>query len=431
MSHPYGTLTDINIFKKFIELIKKHSIKTFIETGTHAGMTTKIISNYVDNVITIDTTEFPKTNERLKHILNVNLIIGNSSNIMEEILPLADPSPILFFLDAHTGEESQILNELDVIYKKKLRPVIVGHDFYIPGNDLKNNGGLFTHDMHNEQKLSYDLIKSHLDKIYGIDGYKYSYSESFDFHNPFVYLDIYDEYETKMGDSIDERFTTAPGVIYIEPIKESDKKVKIDWLLDSIGEDKHTNPTTTSNKFKQDVWEFFKDSKDKTCVELGTHKGQTTKILSYCFKNVYTINKDTQSFRDAKALNVGLDNITYIPFDLYSNEELKIEDVSVFLIDAGHKYNEVVSDINRCLSMISKIVFLTPRFPTFYRQDSYIIFDDYGLEVHEKQVKLAIDKFIKNGKIKIVKKIGHESGYSFDGSRVLKDNEGLICKVVN
>ena len=51
--------------------------------------------------------------------------------------------------------------------------------------------------------------------------------------------------------------------------------------------------------------------------------------------------------------------------------------------------------------------------------------------MHEKQVKLAIDKFIKNGKIKIVKKIGHESGYSFDGSRVLKDNEGLICKVVN
>ena len=116
-------------------------------------------------------------------------------------------------------------------------------------------------------------------------------------------------------------------------------------------------------------------------------------------------------------LNVGIDNVTYIPFDLYSNEELKIKDVSVFLIDAGHKYNQVVSDINRCLSMENL-------------EESYIIFDDYGLEIHEKEVKLAIDEYINTGKIQIVKRIGHESGYSFDESRVLKDNEGLICKVM-
>ena len=62
------------------------------------------------------------------------------------------------------------------------------------------------------------------------------------------------------------------------------KEPTIESLIESINEDKHTNPTTTSNKFKTDVWDFFKDFKDKVCVEFGTHKGQTTKILSYCFK---------------------------------------------------------------------------------------------------------------------------------------------------
>ena len=193
----------------------------------------------------------------------------------------------------------------------------------------------------------------------------------------------------------------------------------IEFLLESIGEDKHTNPATTSNKFKSDVWEFFKDFKDKVCVEFGTHKGQTTKILSYCFKKVYTINKEIQSFDNAKMLNVGIDNIKYVPFDLYSDEKLSIKNVSVFMIDAGHKYTQVVSDLDRCIDM-SDI------------QDSYIIFDDYGLDVHEKEVKRAVDEYISANKIQVVKKIGHSSGHTFGGSlgRTLKDNEGLICRIV-
>ena len=53
----------------------------------------------------------------------------------------------------------------------------------------------------------------------------------------------------------------------------------IDKLLEEIGEDKHQNMTTTSFKFKRDVWEFFQNFQDKIAVEFGTHKGQTTKVL--------------------------------------------------------------------------------------------------------------------------------------------------------
>ena len=34
--------------------------------------------------------------------------------------------------------------------------------------------------------------------------------------------------------------------------------------------------------------------KIKVCVEFGTHKGQTTKVLSHCFKKVFTINKNEE-----------------------------------------------------------------------------------------------------------------------------------------
>ena len=190
----------------------------------------------------------------------------------------------------------------------------------------------------------------------------------------------------------------------------------IEFLLKSIGEDKRTNPTTTSNEFKTDVWEFFKNFKDKVCVEFGTHKGQTTKVLSYRFKKVYTVNVSDESLANAKMLNVGIDNIEYVPFDLYSNKSLNIQDASVFMIDAGHKYQQVISDIHRCISMS-------------VGNECYIIFDDYGMNTHEHDVKKAVDEFINSNKIEIVKKIGLGEGYDF-GDKFLKDSEGLICRVV-
>ena len=194
----------------------------------------------------------------------------------------------------------------------------------------------------------------------------------------------------------------------------------IDYILESIGEDKHTNMTTTSNQFKIDVWDYFKDFKNKTAVELGTHKGYTTKVLSYCFEKVFTINREEKSFKDTKKFNVGLDNIKYVPFDLYSSNELPIKDsVSMFLIDAGHLYENVVMDINRCLK-------------ANIEDECYIVFDDYGMNVHRNHVKRAVDEFIDLGKIKIIKKIGHTPGHIFnkEKNRVLEDHEGLICKVI-
>lgn len=193
----------------------------------------------------------------------------------------------------------------------------------------------------------------------------------------------------------------------------------IQQLLAEVKEDKKDNLATTSFRFKEDLWDFFQGSGDKVAVEFGTHKGQTTRILSHLCRKVYTVNMNGNE--EAKRLNADRDNIVYIDyFDLYSTKMLPItEKVDIVLIDAGHSYGQVIDDINRAITLpLSSEVF--------------IVFDDYGLEKFEREVKKAVDQAVDAGLLQIVKFIGHEPGHSFGGTppRILKYPEGVITKVV-
>lgn len=196
----------------------------------------------------------------------------------------------------------------------------------------------------------------------------------------------------------------------------------IEELLIEIKEDKTDNMSTTSFQFKRDLWEYFQNCQDKVAVEFGTHKGQTTRILSFLFKKVYTINNNENEA--SKELNKDRDNIVHLNFNLYSHNTLPISDIiDVFLVDAGHEYDQVIFDINRITSMNCS-------------QNCYIIFDDYGADCHEYTVKRAVDDAINYGAIEIVKEIGHKAGYNFgtggkSGSdRILLNTEGLITKII-
>ena len=55
-------------------------------------------------------------------------------------------------------------------------------------------------------------------------------------------------------------------------------------LLNNIP-DKTEDKNTTSLKFKKDLISYLGDKyKDKVCVEIGTSKGYTTRILSSLFR---------------------------------------------------------------------------------------------------------------------------------------------------
>lgn len=193
-------------------------------------------------------------------------------------------------------------------------------------------------------------------------------------------------------------------------------------VLNEIGEDKTQNLSTTSFKFKSDVWEFFQGFDDKVAVEFGTHKGQTSRVLSYLFNKVYTVNY--QDNAEAMRLNSDRTNINYISnFNLYTNEVLPIDDmVSMFFVDGGHKYEELVYDINRITRMNCDT-------------DCYLLFDDYGSTINPG-IKEAVTLAVNSNVLEIVKFIGHESGYNFGNAikggpdRILVDYEGVITKVI-
>jgi len=183
----------------------------------------------------------------------------------------------------------------------------------------------------------------------------------------------------------------------------------IEELLKHIP-DKTENNTTTSHKFKRELYEFFKEFSNETVVELGTHRGQTTRILSHIFKKVYTINQSSDGY--AEELNKDRTNIEYIVADLYKdNWWEKIPTADVFFIDAQHTYDAVLYDIEKCLSIQSPA-------------KKYIIFDDYGLL---EPVRSAINTALLSGQLIKVKEIGHPAGTRITPEHYFSASEGLIC----
>ena len=197
----------------------------------------------------------------------------------------------------------------------------------------------------------------------------------------------------------------------------------IDDLLKEVVEDKVDNLSTTSFKFKKDLWEFFEgDNEDSefkklNSVEFGTHKGQTTRILSYLFSRVYTVNLP-KHFDEAQRLNFDRQNIEYVGMDLYQTpveKNFKHLPVSVFFIDAVHTFDAVMEDVTRSLNFNLE-------------KEVYFVFGDYGCI---KDVFYAVGQLIRIGKFEKIKYIGHEPGFNFGGSpnRILYDWEGIICKL--
>ena len=95
-----------------------------------------------------------------------------------------------------------------------------------------------------------------------------------------------------------------------------------------------------------------------------------------------------------------------------------IKDVSVVFIDAIHKYDAVLRDIENAIKLNAE----------------YLVFDDYGVPWYQMDVKAAVDNKITDGTLEVVKQIGREPGteVAFNvqtGIVLSNDWEGLICKI--
>tara|TARA_R100001463_G_scaffold92749_5_gene147545 strand:+ start:365 stop:955 length:591 start_codon:yes stop_codon:yes gene_type:complete len=189
-------------------------------------------------------------------------------------------------------------------------------------------------------------------------------------------------------------------------------------ILKNIPEKNLENKDTTSLKWKSDVIDFFKDKNLNSCLELGTNRGVSTKILSSLFKSVYTIENNEELSSQAKSFCSECDNIEFLCADVYDMRTYinlpKTYDVVV--IDCVHVYDWVLNDIERAL--------------TFFNQETgmYLVFDDYG-HPESTGVKRAVDYAIDSGLV-VEGYIGEKPGFEverLDGSKFkLIHDEGII-----
>lgn len=189
----------------------------------------------------------------------------------------------------------------------------------------------------------------------------------------------------------------------------------MDNILDNIP-DKRVDRTTTSLKFKQDLIEFFRPLNLNNCLEIGTCYGYSTFVLSNIFESVVTIDIAMSNLTRAMDFNKSNTNITYLLGDSTNSDydvDIKFD---VAFIDANHSYEYVVQDIKQSIK---------------YGSDNlYIIFDDYGLPETIPAVKVAVDEYIQNGTLHVVKYIGEPKGSEPRIGRPLVDWEGIITKIV-
>jgi SAM-dependent methyltransferase len=180
--------------------------------------------------------------------------------------------------------------------------------------------------------------------------------------------------------------------------------------------DKRQDKNTTSLKFKKDLIEFFgEDYKDKICLEIGTSKGYSTRLLSFLFKKVITceINPDLITF--AKNINKDRENIEFLQKDVYGTR-WDFEDIDVVFIDCDHEISAVLRDIQNAISLCKP------------SQELLIVFDDYGLDNPWEGVKDAISRYEDNPYFEIIKEIGEPKGSDCNPRANLLEVEGVICR---
>jgi hypothetical protein len=174
--------------------------------------------------------------------------------------------------------------------------------------------------------------------------------------------------------------------------------------------DKFEHKTTTSKKFKRDVYCFFDkpEFKNKTALEIGSNLGYTTFVLSYLFNQVYGINEKEFDKADEFCKKNGRTNVKFFGQDVYKHG-LPVSTADVIMVDAVHTYDAIQIDVHNALKLNSL-------------GKKYFIFDDVGAY---PEIINSLNNLFDTNIIKPILKIGHSNEENF--IRPLYDWEGVIC----
>lgn len=170
---------DSFVHEEIKKLVERFKVDLIVETGTYRGATTKKLAELA-KVISFEVNEnnYNRALIETKNTKGIAIVNQNSVDGLRHINTILaeDPNetkPGLYFLDAHWEDYWPLLDELKLIGESGLKPVIVIHDFKVPGKD-------FGFDSYKGINLDFDYIKNHIEAIYGPDGYEYHYNEKAD-----------------------------------------------------------------------------------------------------------------------------------------------------------------------------------------------------------------------------------------------------------
>ena len=127
------------------EFAKKYHLNTFVETGTFHGDMVEAMMQSFDKIVSIELNPilFKRAKERFKTVNHVQILHGDSSRVLEDILGEIQ-SPALFWLDAHysggmtaKGEkDTPIIEELKLLLRDPgKQDVIIIDDARLFGSD--------------------------------------------------------------------------------------------------------------------------------------------------------------------------------------------------------------------------------------------------------------------------------------------------------
>lgn len=211
--------------------------------------------------------------------------------------------------------------------------------------------------------------------------------------------------------SIINNFVESFNKVYGQPLYDCPSKEQNHW--------------TSSQKFRDDIRLYFNGfGKNLIIMELGSHLGYTTTILSDIFKHVVAVDINLGLLGVNHERNKNRKNITYLNGDLYGPtfwilDEFKTIKPDIIFLDAVHTYSCVTQDIRNVRNMTNA---------------THIIFDDYSW----KSVNHAVNDSIERGHIILEKTFGLSSDQINDlhiSKHILMDyvsgvSESVMCRII-
>ena len=190
-------------------------------------------------------------------------------------------------------------------------------------------------------------------------------------------------------------------------------------MLDNILRDvkhKHTAKTTTTVKFKRDIWDLLMESDfEGDMLEVGCDVGNTTYVLGHAAKQlnkkVFSFELDENRINKAKLLCNDL-NCEFIKKDVYY-EPWDISNIGFIFIDASHEEDDVLFDLKNSFKLAGK--------------SGIVVIHDYGLvTLQGSSVKSVID----NSTIyEACKFLGEKADWNSLGSGRVIDWEAAQIKI--